>query len=480
LASAILLFRRAHIEETGVIVLLDAISMALFDRFLFAFTIASHIILVSMSIALIVVISIAEFLSLRRSDRYYSALSRRLSKVFVIIFGIGTASGIVMAVELVTLFPTFMTLVSQTGAISIFYAEIFAFFLETIALIMYIYYANYFSKYTHWVLSILIATGAILSAVFITMANAWMNTPNGFDASVFIQSGNVTGIDVWAPFVTSSTFAEVVHVLPTVLFAGVMLVGGYFAWRYIKSKDLEEKKMLTKGLKIAAALGIAMILLAIISGINEITTLLQLQPLKYSAIELNPTPGTNLPEKLFGILVNGHIYGGIEVPHLQSFLVQIETGIATLPGLSQFPSSIWPPLYVHITFDIMVIGGFALGLFFLAYFVDWAFLKRKPHESKLFLYSWIPLAYIALIIMELGWVTDEVGRQPWIIYNVMTAQQAANYSAGFLVPGILIIAFYVILLPLTFYFFSRVFNSSSMSEEEEQKQEGTSGMRVNY
>ena len=160
-------------------------------------------------------------------------------------------------------------------------------------------------------LSIVIAAGAILSAVLITMLNAWMNTPNGFNESAFIQSGKVTGIVIWAPFVTTSTLAEVAHVLPTVLFAGVMLVGGYFAWRNIRSKDIEEKTMLTKGLKIAASLGIITIVLAVLSGINEITTLLQLQPLKYSAIELNPMPGTNLPEKLFGSLKNGKFYGGI-------------------------------------------------------------------------------------------------------------------------------------------------------------------------
>jgi cytochrome d ubiquinol oxidase subunit I len=460
--------------------LLDTTIMVPFDRFLFAFTIASHIILVSMSIALIVVISISEFISIRRNNRYYSALSRRLSKAFVIVFGVGTASGVVMAVELVTLFPAFMTLVSQTGAISIFYVEIFAFFLETIALVMYIYHGSYFSKYAHWVLSIFIAAGALLSAILITMLNAWMNTPNGFNAAAFIQNGQVTEIDPWAPFATASTFAEVAHVLPTVLLAGTMLVGGYFAWRHIKSKDIEEKKMLTKGLKITAALGIALIVFAGLTGINEITTLLQLQPLKYAAIELNPTPGTDLPEKLFGILVNGQVHGSFVIPNLQSFLVKIETGITTVPGLSQFPSSTWPPLYVHITFDLMVLGGLLLGLFFLSYFIDWAFLKRKPYESKLFLYSWIPLAFVALIIMELGWVTDEVGRQPWIIYNVMTTHEAANYSSGFLVPGILIIAFYVILLPLTFYFFSRIFNSTSMSEEEKQKQEGAIGTGVNY
>jgi cytochrome d ubiquinol oxidase subunit I len=454
--------------------------MVPFDRFLFAFTIASHIILVSMSIALIVVISTSEFISIRRNNRYYSALSRRLSKAFVIVFGVGTASGVVMAVELVTLFPAFMTLVSQTGAISIFYVEIFAFFLETIALVMYIYHGNYFSKYAHWVLSVFIAAGALLSAILITMLNAWMNTPNGFNAAAFIQSGQVTGIDPWAPFATASTFSEMTHMLPTVLLAGTMLVGGYFAWRYIKSKDVEERKMLTKGLKITAALGIALIVFAGLTGINEITTLLQLQPLKYAAIELNPTPGTDLPEKLFGILVNGQVHGSLAIPHLQSFLVKIETGITAVPGLSQFPSSTWPPLFVHITFDLMVFGGLLLGFFFLSYFIDWAVLKRKPYESKLFLYSWIPLAFVALIIMELGWVTDEVGRQPWIIYNVMTAHEAANYGSGFLVPGILIVVFYVILVPLTFYFFSRIFNSTSMSEEEEQKQEGAIGTGVNY
>jgi cytochrome d ubiquinol oxidase subunit I len=452
--------------------------MVLFDRFLFAFTIASHIILVSVSIALIVIISVAEFISLRRTDRYYRALSRRLTKVFVIVFSIGTASGIVMAVELVALFPAFMTLVSETGVISAFYAEIFAFFLETISLVMYVYHANYFSKVTHWVLSVFIAAGAILSAVFITMVNAWMNTPNGFDTSAFMQNRSVTGVSPWAPFVTASTLSKVAHVLPTVLLAGVMLVGGYFAWEYMRGKDIEEKRLLIKGLKITGALGIVLIIAAGLTGANNLPTLLQLQPLKYAAIELNPTPGTDLSEKLFGWLVNGQVYGGIQIPHLQSFLVQLESGITVVPGLSQFPSSIWPPLYVHITFDVMVVGGIVLGLFFLSYFVNWVFLKRKPYESKLFLYSWIPLAFVALVVMELGWVTNEVGRQPWIVYNVMTVQQAANYGSGILIPGILIIAFYVILLPFTFYYFSRVFTSSSLSEEEDQMHDG--GVDVNY
>lgn len=438
--------------------------MDIFDRFLFAFTIGSHIALVCLSIALIVIISIAQFFSIRRNDKYYGALSKRLSRVFVVVFGIGTASGIVMAVELSALFPAFMTLVSSTGAILLIYIEIFAFFLETIALVLYIYYADYFGKYSHWALSVIIATGAILSAVLITMLNAWMNTPNGFDISAFVQSGVVSGIDIWAPFATASTFSKVTHTIPTVLIAGVALIGGFFAGRAIKSKNQEEKIMLKKGLKITAALGIVMIILSILTGVREISSLLINQRLKFSAIELNPFPGTNLPEKLFGTLVNGQFVGGIEIPGLQSFLASFE-GVTDLPGLSTYPTANWPPLYVHTTFDIMVLGGLAIGLFFAIYFIDWAVLKRKLYESKLFLYSWIPIGVLSLIVMELGWVTNEVGRQPWIVYNVMTTQQAANYSSSFLIPGILIIIFYAILLPLTAYFFPRIFNSNPTSEK---------------
>ena len=118
--------------------------MILFDRFMFAFTIASHITLVVTSIALIITIVLAEFLSIRRNDSYFANLAKRLTRAFTISFGVGTASGIVMAIELVTLFPGLMTVAGQTGVITLFYFEVFAFFLETLFLVLYVYYANAF------------------------------------------------------------------------------------------------------------------------------------------------------------------------------------------------------------------------------------------------------------------------------------------------------------------------------------------------
>jgi cytochrome d ubiquinol oxidase subunit I len=439
--------------------------MTSFVRFLFAFTIGSHILLVSTSIALSVLISVAEFISIRRGDKVYEALARKLTKVFVVSFGVGTASGIVMAVELVTLFPTFMTLVAQTGVIIVLYTEMFAFFLEILALVLYVYYWDSFrNRYAHWAASLLVITGTLLSAVLITMVNAWMNTPNGFDITAFISTGSVSGVQPWAVFVTPSTFAEIFHVLPTTVLAGSMIIGSFFACWFLRSRDVGEKEMLGKALKILAAIGIVTIALSVITGAGEISTTLTAQPLKFAAFEANPVNGTNLPEKLFGGVVNGKFQGGIIIPGAQSLLAKLETGITTLPGLNQYPSSIWPPLLVHTTFDTMVIGGMALGVFFLLYLLA-LLLKRRPYESKFFLYLQVPATVLAVLIYLLGWATDEIGRQPWIVYNVMTVAQAANTSTSLFVPGVLITLFYVLILPTSFYFYARIFRLSDEQKE---------------
>ena len=438
---------------------LDSASMATFVRFLFAFTIGSHILIVTTSIALIFLISISEFISIYKRDRLYETLARKLSKVFVVAFGVGTASGIVMAVELVALFPSFMTLVAETGVIVLLYAEVFAFFMEVLALVLYVYYWNSFkNRYLHWVTSLFIASGTLFSAVFITMVNAWMNTPNGFDTAAFVSSGlkTVTNVQPWAAFATASTLPELTHVVATTLFAGSMVVGFYFAYWFIRSWDAGERAMLSRALKVLGALAIITIIISGLTGSNEMAAILAAQPLKYAALDANLASGTNMPERLFGGLVNGQFVGGLVLPGMQSSLAELEAGTSYLPGLSQFPTSSWPPLLVHTTFNVMIVGGMLLGLFFLAYFVS-LLLRRRPFESKAYLYLWMPLAVVAIVVYQLGWATDEIGRQPWIVYNVMTVTQGANLSPSLFVPGLLLVLFYLMVIPATLYFFARVF-----------------------
>lgn len=441
------------------------VAMDVFDRFLFAFTVGSHIILVTMSISLIVLICIAEFIGIRKNDQNYLTLSNRLTKVFVISFGVGTASGIVMAVELVNLFPVFMTLVSKTGVISLFYAEVFAFFLETIALVLYVYYRNAFrGKYTHWILSLFVALGTIGSAVFITMVNSWMNSPNGFDIQAYMSTGTVTGILPYAPFITPTTGAQIFHVVTTTVFTGTMLIAGYFSYKYLRSTNQTEKTFYSKSLKLSWAVAFVGIILSGISGSHEMGTLLQFQPLKYAALDLNLYPGSNMPERLFGFLQNGQVVWGLEIPGIQSLLAQFETGITVLPGLTQYPQSIWPPLYIHTSFDIMVTGGLLIGLYLFIIGLLWVMKKPMLNRRNL-LRLQILVGFLSLIVYELGWMTDEVGRQPWIVYNVMLTDSAANLTTSLLLPGLFIVAFYLIVIPVTFYFFVRVFNSSTVEQE---------------
>ncbi len=444
-------------------------SMADFDRFLFAYTIGSHIILVSASIGLILLLVILELMILRKNDSRYLTLIKRLKKMFVISFGIGTASGIVMAVEMVALFPNFMTLVSETGAIALFYAEIFTFFLETIALVLYVYFNGVFKwKYTSAVLSFVVLFGTLLSAVFITMVNAWMNTPDGFTL-VSVNPLIVTNVDPWAPFATASTFSQVAHVLTTTVLAGAMLLGVFFAIRYLRAENDNEKSMASSALHIIGVIGIVDIILAGISGSHEMATILSQQPLKYAAFDLNYAGGSNMPETLFGYLLGTKVMWALSIPGLQSLLASFETGSGVVPGLSQFPANEWPPLLVHTTFDIMVVGGLLIGLFLFIMFLLFV-MKKDPLKYRFMIYLFPIAGIFTFIVYELGWVTDEVGRQPWIVYNEMTVTQAINTSPGLLIPGLLIVAFYLILVPATFYFFSRIYRSSRASADLGRKE----------
>jgi cytochrome bd ubiquinol oxidase subunit I len=164
--------------------------------------------------------------------------------------------------------------------------------------------------------------------------------------------------------------------------------------------------------------------------------------------------------------VNGHFVGGLIIPGLQGLLARFETGITQLPGLSQFPQSVWPPLIVHYTFDLMVLGGFLAGGFLLMWIIG-LFLRKRPFESRMFLLLQIIAGIGSLIVYELGWVTDELGRQPWIIYNVLSVSQSANNTSSLFIPGLFIIAFYIVLVPTTFYFFTRVFHSKLEHERPE-------------
>lgn len=415
------------------------------DRATMGFSLAVHIVLASLGVALPVIILALEFLGIRKKDDDYTNLARRLTIVFVILFAVGSASGILVSLELFLLWPKFMTLVGQVAILPV-YVEVFAFFMETIFLGIYVYSWDKFrGDYSHLLLGIPIAIGGGLSSVFITMLNAFMNTPVGFNIPAYLANGVVTGVNPFAVFTSPAMFLEVSHATAAAYFGGTMLVAGYFAYRILKTrKSVYYRKAL------AATLAIAVIAVAftIATGVMSIQNLGHIQPEKYAAIEGNLQTEANAPELIGGIPTSNTTLGYyIAIPGLESILYGGNTS-SVVPGLNSYPQSTWPPLIVHIMFDIMFFLGIGIAIV-LAIFVLRQITKKDAFRNKPLLYLIGLCGLLGIMIVEVGWIMAEFARQPWIIYQVMTVSQAANYSPAILPIMIGILVFYIMIIPLT-------------------------------
>ncbi len=427
----------------------------IFDRALTGYSLSVHIILASIGIALPLIILAAEALSIKYNDKHYKVLAKRLSMAFIILFALGTASGMLVALELLLVWPNFMALVSEV-AILPFYIEVFAFFMETVFIGIYIYsWGKFKDRKMHLLSGLPILVGAAMSGALITMINAFMNTPSGFNIPAYLSNGTITNVMPFAVFSTPSTALEVTHVLATSYFAGTFIVIAYLALMLAKATDENKKTYYKKALKLTLILGIIFTVLALLTGLQSIAALVHLQPEKYAAIEGNINPQAYAPERIGGIPINGTLRYYIPIPDIQSILA---TGNASgvVPGLSSYPKSTWPPLIVHIMFD-MLLGSSALVGLILAIVLILAILKRRPLESKHILYLLVISGALAVFALEDGWIMEEFARQPWIIYNVMLVSQAGNYTQGLIPVTVLILIFYIVAIPVAIILIMKVF-----------------------
>jgi cytochrome bd ubiquinol oxidase subunit I len=441
------------------------LNVVIFDRGLMGFSLAVHIVLAAIGIVLPLVIITAEFLGIRYKNKYYTVMAKRLAIIFVIFFAVGTASGTLVALNLLLLWPKFMALVSQVAILPV-YLEVFVFFLESIFLGIYFYSWDKFkNKYLHLLTGIPIIIGSALSGVLITMLNAFMNTPAGFNIQNYLATGAITNINPLAVFNTPSTYIEISHVISTIYFAGSFIFIAYASFMLLrtKEKDKEKRKYYISMLKILLIIAIIAVAFSIVTGIKSLTSLITLQPEKFAAIEANLYNQTNAPERLFGLPVNGTLKDYLPIPNLQSILA---TGSPNgeVPGLSAFPRSTWPPLIIHDLFDLMVFFGFGIGFVLLIILILWL-RKSSNLEKRSVLIILFLSGIMALILLEAGWIVDELGRQPWIIYNVMLVSQAANYSTSIIPISFAILLFYIFVIPFTLIVIVRIFKNRKLEEE---------------
>ena len=379
-----------------------------------------HIAFAVLGVGLPLLMAVAEGLWLRTKDTVWLKLARRWSKAFGILFAVGAVSGTVLSFELGLLWPRFMAFSGAIFGLP-FSAEGFAFFLEAIFLGLYLYGWNRLSPVAHWLTSIPIAISGAASALFVVMANAWMNTPVGFRLG---PDGRLLDVNPVAAALNPSTATEDPHMLVSAYVVTGFLVASVYAAGMLRGRvDAMHKRGLALGMAMAGAA----ILLAGVTGDASARFVYQAQPAKFAAMEGLYETRRGAPLHLGGIPLDSEhrVVYGIEVPKALSLLAAFNPE-AEVRGLDSFPVADRPnPILVHLSFDSMAGLGLLLG-FLAALFWALTLRRRQVPDRRPLLGALVLAGPASVAVLEAGWFVTEFGRQPWVVYGILRTADAAT------------------------------------------------------
>ncbi|WP_223592144.1 cytochrome ubiquinol oxidase subunit I [Neobacillus bataviensis] len=428
----------------------------LLSRILTELTLSFHIIYATIGVGIPLMIMIAQWVGIKKQDEHYILLARRWTRGFVISVAVGVVTGTAIGLQLSLLWPHFMELAGNVIALPLF-METFAFFFEAIFLGIYIYTWDRFeNQKKHLLLLIPVAIGASFSAVFITIVNAFMNAPQGFD----IVGGQLVNVSPIVAMFNPAMPTKVAHVLVTAYMTSAFVLASIGASRLLKGSDhLYHKKALFLTLKLGFVFSVASALIGDFSG----KYLAEYQPEKLAAAEWHFETEEGAPLILFGVLDNGKVKYAIKVPYALSILAR-DLPKAEVIGLDQFPKDEVPPLYIHYLFDAMVTIGMVLTglslIYLLGTWLRWQFIFSKWFRWLLILGG--PLSVLAI---ETGWWLDEVGRQPWILRGIMRTKEAATSSGQVDLMLLLFAGLYLILGIGSVVVLLRMFRKNTVEQE---------------
>jgi cytochrome bd ubiquinol oxidase subunit I len=406
-----------------------------------AMSLAFHIIFAVAGITTPLLMLIAEWRWLRTRDETYLTLAKRWAKGTAILFAVGAVSGTVLSFELGLLWPEFMR---WAGAIigMPFSLEGFAFFTEAIFLGIYLYGWERVSARAHLATGALVALSGAASAVFVVIANAWMNTPTGFR----LTDGKppyAVDIDPIAAMMNPAALGQTTHMLLAAYAAVGFAVAGIHAFLLLRDR---RNIFHRHALAIALAVGASGAILQPVSGDLLGQMLARYQPVKLAAMEGQFKTEQGAPLRIGGMpdeksATTPH---AIEIPRGLSLLAFHDPN-AVVKGLEDFPRDVWPPVaIVHVAFQVMVAAGAAMALVALwGAYLTWRH-KSLP-DSRWFLRAVAAASPLGLIAIEAGWTVTEVGRQPWIIQGVMRTAQAVTPMPGLKIPFVTFTLVYIFL-----------------------------------
>jgi cytochrome bd ubiquinol oxidase subunit I len=371
-----------------------------------------HIPLVCFGIAFPAMVLFVEGLWLRTGDPLYKLLAKRWSKAMVLLFAVGVVTGTILSFEMGLLWPEFMATFGDVFGLA-FGVEGFSFFIEAIFIAIYVYGWDRLPPRVHLAAGVPMVIAGVTGSLMVIAVNGWMNQPTGFR----IEGGEVVDIHPWKALFNDNFWHEFVHMYLAGFIVAGFLVAGVYGYGWLKGRrERHHRVALVVALTIAALAAPAQLLV----GDWAARTVAVNQPVKLAAFEGLQDTTKGAPFSL---------PGGVEIPDLLSLLAFHDPN-ATVKGLNIVPADDRPPVgLVKFSFRTMVAIGSALAALGAWFLWTWWRHFRLP-TSRWFYRALVAAGPLSLVALIAGWVTTEVGRQPWVVYEVMRTEEAVTGAGG--------------------------------------------------
>ena len=392
-----------------------------------AMSLGFHIVFAVLGIGMPALMVVAEHRYRKTGDPIYLDLAKRWAKGTAILFAVGAVSGTVLSFELGLLWPSFMEFAGPVIGMP-FSLEGFAFFLEAIFIGVYLYGWDRISPRAHLLAGVMVAVSGAASGIFVVIANSWMNAPTGFD----VVNGRVANVDPIAGMLNPMAFQQTLHMTLASYAATGFAVAGIHAILLLLDR---ENAFHRRALAIALLVGAPAAVLQPISGDLSARAVAENQPAKLAAMESHFHTARRVPLVVGGIpdLDRQETRYAVRIPGGLSLLAFHDVN-AEVKGLAEFPRADWPNvLIVHTAFQIMVGLGTFLAL--VALWVGFLAWRRRDLSAQTWLLRVLAIATpMGFIAIEAGWTVTEVGRQPWVVYNIQRTADAVTPMPGLIVP----------------------------------------------
>lgn len=390
-------------------------------RYQMALSLGFHIVLACFGVALPALIYVLHRRGIRHDDADALVLAKKWAKVSAVLFAVGAVSGTILSFEMGLLWPGLMSTYGDVIGLP-FALEGIAFFTEAVFIAIYLYGWGRLSPRVHLNTLIPIMISGAFGTFCIISVNAWMNAPAGFDLDA---NGEVIDVRPLEAMFNSAVLGQSVHMFVAAYVVTGFLVAAVYAIGMLKGRDDHRHRL---GFAVAMAFaGIAAVVQPFVGHLTG-DRLAEEQPSKLAAIELATETETRAPLVIGGILVDDEVRFAIEIPVLGS-LVATNSLNGEVPGLDEFPPDEQPPAnVVHLAFQTMVGAGTVM-----AAVAVWYWWRKRRHDdphSPWLLRAVVACGGLAVIALQAGWVTTEVGRQPWIVYQVMRVDEAVTDNNG--------------------------------------------------